>query len=311
MATPRSGVWTALRPALRHRRAAIPAADFGAFAREARRTWLLRVLLAAGLIGCLVTAYVVSGRLDVKQGGFLPAGTSGVLVLDLSTSVSAESNRRIARVFRDTVAADEPIGAVFFSDTAYEMVPTGTRGTQLEPMLRYFVRRRLSRADRERLGAVGAVTRGPESGFIANPWMTSFRGGTRISAGLRLAREMIRRDGVGRPSVLLVSDLDFSPFDFSALTEELLQYKTEGISLRIVPLLAASEDREIFTRLLGGDAVVDNSELGFGRASSRRTFAGTTPNSLIAVGALLLILLAANEWWGGRLSWQRRPGGRP
>jgi len=306
MATPRNGAVPRLP--FRRRRSAIPAADFGAFARQARRTSLVRAVLAAALVACLVIAYVLAKRLEVRQGGFLPAGTSGVVVLDLSTSVSAEANRRISRVFREIAAADEPMGAVFFSDTAYEMVPTGTRGSQLEPIRRYFVRARLTRQQRERLEILGAPARGPDSGFIANPWMGAFRGGTRISAGLRLARDMIRRDNIGRPSVLLVSDLDFSPFDFGDLTEEILQYKTENVPLRIVPLLASQDDREIFTRLLGGDAEVSESELGLGSGDARRTFAGFTPTSLIMAGALLILLLGVNEWLGGRLSWGRRRG---
>lgn len=309
MATPPSGTWPVpRRPVLRRRRPAIPAADFGEFARQARRTGLLRLVLALALVSCLVTAYVLADRLEIRQGGFLPAGTSGVLVLDLSTSVSAEANRRIDRVFREIVAADEPVGVVFFSDTAYEMVPTGTRGSQLAPMRRYFTRTRLTSRERDRLAELGAPSRGPEAGFIVNPWMGAFRGGTRISAGLRAAREMIRRDGVSRPSVLLVSDLDFSPFDFSDLTEEVLQYKTENLPLRIVPLLASQDDREIFTRLLGGDAEVRQSELGLGQARSKRTFAGSTATWLMVVAVCLILLLGANEWWGGRLAWGRGGG---
>ena len=69
-----------------------------------------------------------------------------------------------------------------------------------------------------------------------SPWSFTFRGGTRISTGLTEARHVIEREGDRSLSVLLVSDLDDSGFDTSALTEELRQYEQSGIDLRVIPL---------------------------------------------------------------------------
>jgi hypothetical protein len=230
----------------------------------------------------------------------LPSASS-----DLSTSVSEENNRRIAGVISNAVDSDQPAGFVAFSDTAYELVPPGTRGVDLAPLLRFFTPQRLDRAQRralERQGRTGGLAT-----FLDNPWSDGFRGGTRISSGLELARLMLRRQSVQDGSVLLVSDLDYSPLDFAALTDILVRYKTEQIPIRIVSLGATPVDRELFKRLLGDNVVIDYKELqSTAGPQAKHHVSGVLPAGLIAFGVLCILLLTANELWCGRLTLPRR-----
>jgi hypothetical protein len=306
MAT-RSGAPVALPQLPRLRGPAIPTADARAFTRVVRRTRALRVVLALALAGLVAAAFLTARGLHIRQGGFLPAGSTGVVVFDLSMSVSPESNRRISGVLRQIVDSDEPVGFVAFSDTAYELVPPGTPGSELRPLLRYFEPRRLSPQERSRLEALGQSPNGPEGRFLINPWVTSFRGGTRISAGLRLAREMLDRDHVANGSVLLISDLDYSPYDFGTLTDELLTYKRDNLPLRIVALFPTFFDREVFARMLGGNAIVraHTTPPRF-TGQSKAFLGGNLPTGLLALGVLVAVLLAANELACGRLRWGER-----
>ena len=118
---------------------------------------------------------------------------------------------------------------------------------------------------------------------------------------------MLRREHVSNGSVLLVSDLDYSPLDFGALTDILVRYKTERIPLRIVSLFASALDREFFKRLLGDNVVVDYKELQSAAGpKAKHHLSGMLPVTLIAFGALCIGLLAINELWCGRLAIPRR-----
>jgi hypothetical protein len=260
----------------------------------------VRLVLALALVASLVSAYVLSRGLAVRQGGFLPVGSTGVIVLDLSASVSQAANRRIAGVIDNAVESDQPTGLAFFSDTAYELVPPRTPGDELRPLLRFFRPKPISPAERLRIleetgGQGGDV-------FVKNPWADDFRGGTRISAGLRLARQMLLREHIRHGSVLLVSDLDYSSADSSALTQVLLQYRAERLPLRIVPLFPSKEDRDFFGRILGADPLVSWKELSdsIGRQATPGS-SGTLPTGLLVVGVLAALLLAVNELQGARV----------
>jgi hypothetical protein len=285
---------------VRLRPGAIPSADIGALRGAIARTRLVRVVLALVLVASLVSAYLLSRQLDVRQGGFLPVGSTGVIVVDLSASISQASNRRIFGVVENAVKSDQPTGLVFFSDTAYELAPPRTPGDELRPILRFFKPRRMSRA--ERLRILGRTGGQPEDVFIRNPWQDDFRGGTRISAGLGLARGMLRREHIDQGSVLLVSDLDYSFGDLSDLTRVLLRYRAERLPLRIVPLFPGTEDRDLFRRMLGRDALVSWKELR-GTMGPQATIApsGTLPVGLIVAGVVAALLLAVNELRCARL----------
>ena len=287
-------------------RASIPVAAADGLVPAARRTLRLRLSLAVVAVALLAAIAFLSFDLRARPSSYFAAGGSGVVVLDLSTSVDPARYRRLVRVLRTVVETNQPVGVVVYSDTAYELLPPGTRGSELRPLLRFF----------EPPGGFPEPGTPPVGGrgfgFPDSPWGGSFRGGTRISTGLQVAREMIERDRINPPSVLLVSDLDDSAFDTNPLTQELIRYQRDGIRLRIVPLFPAPDDRQLFGRLAGPDAFVQNDELLANTAlEERRTLVGGFPLALVGLIAILLLVLAANERVCARLSWRRGSGSEP
>lgn len=266
----------------------------------ARRTRWLRWALAVSAILVLAVALSLARGADVRPTSYFASGSGGIVVLDLSTSVETTKYRRIQRVLRSLAMTGSRVGLVVFSDSAYEALPPGTRGEELTPLMRFFPVVREPRSRDE-------VERNAQRSFgIATPWSGTFRGGTRISTGLREARLMIERDGIADPSVLLVSDLDNSGIDTPVLTQELIRYEQSGIDLRIVPLFPNPEDRQLFGRTTGPEKFVLNKELlRNSEIEERQTLVGNFPLAFVLVASLLLALLALNERLCMRMSWGR------
>ncbi len=274
--------------------------------REQRRTRLVRLSLAVLAVSLLVAAFVFSRDLEALPTSYFATGSGGVVVLDLSSSVDQQKAQRAQRVIRSMAETEGRIGLVVFSDTAYEMLPPDTRSEELRPILRFFEappggfrRPGFGRRRSDRPAA-------PQQQEEESPWSLSFRGGTKISTGLAEARAIVHREGDPSLSVLLLSDLDNSGFDSSALLEEVTAYEREGLNLRVVPLFPAEEDRDFFERVVGEDAILERAELV--RNTSVReslTLVGSSPWALALLGAGLLGLLALNERFGARLAWGR------
>ena len=281
-------------------RPTLPVTDTRELGPAIRRTSLVRLIAAGSLLALLALAVVLAANLKQPQSSYFAAGAGGIVAVDLSSSVDPNRYRRIARVLRTVADTGQRTGLVVFSDTAYEVLPPGTRGDEFKPLIRFFdVKAPVAPAGT--FQPTQTIPRLPPS-----PWTGSFRGGTRISTGLKVAREVIRRDRISNPGVLLISDLDDSQFDVRALTREVARYDTDGIRLRAVPLFPAEEDRKLFYRLLGPENVVQNQELlSNATLRERRTLVGTFPYPLVAVGALLLLGLALNEHLTSRVSWRK------
>jgi hypothetical protein len=280
----------------------IPVADAPALGRAARRTTVVRLLLVVALLGAAALAYLFATELDARPSSYFAEGTTGVVVIDFSTSIDPGKYRRIGRVLHTVAETSQPVGLVVYSDAAYEAIPPGTRGDVLRPLLRFYERPDRRLAPRVRGGFGAPVFRE----LPASPWQRTFRGGTRISAGLSVAREMLVRDRVQGGSVMLVSDLDDSPFDTARLGDEAIRYRRAGIDIRLVPLSPAAEDRELFMRLFGPEAFVDHRELlANSELEERRTLVGSFPAALVGVAVALLLLLALNERLNARLHWRR------
>lgn len=273
---------------------AIPLADAGELERSARRTTWARLVLAAVLVGLLAACVLLAREARARPSTYFAGRASGIAVIDLSTSIDPSRYRRLARVLRTLTTTSQPVGLVVYSDSAYEALPPATSGEVLRPLLRFFE---------------APLTTSTLGGFDfpENPWGAAFRGGTRISAGLGVARRALERDRIAGGSVLLVSDLDDSPFDTTALTDEAVRYRRAGIDLRLVPLRPSSEDRELFTRLFGKGAFVEHTELLANTAlEDRRNLTGPFPLLLVLAAAALLAAAAVNEHVCGRLRWRGR-----
>jgi hypothetical protein len=269
---------------------AIPSADLASLRTPWRVTTFLRLALAVSLLAIVVTALVTARRLEAPRASFLPPGTSGVVVLDLSQSVTDRNYRRIANTLAMLADTGSAVGLVAFSDVPYELIPPGSPATELESFVRFF-------------RPIGGVDRG---GFYqrypANPWNELFSAGTSISTALALGRRMLERDGVENGSLLLVSDLDTAGSDQGRLAWMLARLQTERVGLRVVPLFAAAEDRQFFERFIGDANLITPTQLAAQtRQSSEGTLVGASPRLLMLLALALALGLAANEWWCRRL----------
>ncbi len=273
---------------------AIPLARASLLARSAARTALVRALLAAALVALVLSCAAVARRpqLHEQAQAYVPPSSAGIVVLDLSASISSDTYSRIGETLRRLVARGGRYGLVIYSDLAYEALPPGTTASALAPLVRYFT-----------LPAHTAPGVAPT--YPANPWSEQFTAGTRISSGLELARTIIVGDRVERPAVVLVSDLADDPQDVQRLTSILLAYRRDGIPLRVVALNPSPDDAGFFQRLLGrGTAILPArlpGDAGYTAASPRTG----VPGWLIAATVLVAGLLAAHTLWSARLRWDR------
>lgn len=276
-------------PSFARRVASIPSADV----RRLRQPWLvttaLRIGLAITLAAVVVVALVTARRLEAPRASFIPPGTSGVVVLDLSQSVTDRNYRRIANTLSMLADSGSAAGLVAFSDVAYELMPPGSPASELRSFVRFF-------------RPLAGERRGFSLSYPGNPWNEFFSAGTSISAGLGLAQKVLERDGVRNGSIVLVSDLDTAGSDQGRLAWTLARFRTDGIELRVVPLFANAEDRQFFARFIGDANLITPSQLAAReRASSEGTLVGDNPRLLAALTLTLALALAANEWWCRRL----------
>jgi hypothetical protein len=250
----------------------IPLAGAGALARQAVLTRWARLTLALGLLAALVGAVVVSFGLRPPTTAYVPQGTNGVVVLDVSASISTDHFQRISATLRRIVESRGRYGLVLFSDVAYQALPPGTRAAELAPYVRFF-----DVADSETPGALPELPR--------SPFTDTFSAGTRISTGLALALDVIRDERLGDPSVLLISDLDNETADLERVTNLALAYRRAGIPLHVVGLNPAPEDEAFMRRV-----VPSNGSFTTARLPGED---GASPSAPVPWGLLCLCLVTA------------------
>ncbi|MGZ8694946.1 MAG: vWA domain-containing protein [Gaiellaceae bacterium] len=272
-------------------RRVIPLADPRPLLGVARRTAVIRFGAAAGLVVLAVAAILAARHPHAREARFLPEGSNGIVVLDLSASISTETYSRIGQTLDELSRTRGRYGLVVFSDAAYQALPPGSPASALRPLVRYF-----TLPPQERPGVAPT--------FPVNPWTGAFSAGTRISTGLELARSILIGDRLARPAVLLVSDLDDAPGDLPALADIALAYRQEGIRLHVVGLNPAAEDEQLFRRFAGGNGSFSHARLPAegGVAAVSTPF----PWTLVVVALGLVALLAVNELANARLDWRAR-----
>jgi len=270
-----------------HRRRPVQLAELPELRSAALRTSALRVLLALALAGTLAALVGVAGSAGSGRAAVFPQGTrTGVVALDMSASISGPIYARVAATLRGIVDANQSIGLVMFSDTAYSLLPPNSPPGALLQFIPYFTP----------VGYYGAT---PE--FAQSPWNT-FSGGTRVAAGLAEARRALERAHVAHGAILVVSDLDDATADQPALAAESLRLRREHIAVRIVPLFAEPANVRYFAAVFGDNAFVDPSVFTHTAKRHAQAVAAEQPWALLALGALLVLLLAGNERWNGRLA---------
>ena len=273
---------------------AVDSHDVGTMRRATFRTRLVRVVLVVAALALLVGAAASARGLDAGRTNGLPTA-SGVAVIDLSLSIGPRDYQTIRATVRRLIASNGSLGLVMFSDVPYEMLPPGTPARELEPVLRLLAPQK------------AAGKRGPVR--PANPWSQSFSAGTQISSALALAHDMLSRDGISHGSVLLLSDLVTAPEDMPRLARTLQDLQGAGISVKVVPLNPLKDGLTIFEGLLGKQALIPPSRIASSQPLPTDSSSGL-PVALLALGALVLVVLAAHERFAGRL-WLPRPEGRP
>jgi hypothetical protein len=294
-------------------RQGIPAFDVVNLSEPVRRTSIVRWALAAALVATLLAAAWWARDPGASAVRVAQGGESGVVVLDMSASIGS-ARRRLTEPFEYLADTNQEFGLVLFSSVAYEAIPPGTAATELRGFLRALApfpnvcmareftpcppnSRRVEpdTAEWERIQRASVT-----------PWAENFRGGTSISTGLRLARQMLERHGQKDRGALLISDLDDSLLDLPALTRELITYRRQGIPLNLVAMAPFDEDRFFFERMVGKEAFVDRADLAPSSLVQERKRAerAGVPEGLAGLALILLMLLAANEYFCGRLAWQ-------
>lgn len=267
----------------------IPLADARDLWARSRRTRVLRNILGAAALALAGLAILASLSPRVRPTSYFATG-GGLVVADLSRSIDPRAYQRMARVIQALADSDQPIGLIAFSDDAYEMLPSGTRGDDVRPILRFF-------AAAGRGGPFDLITQ-------TTPWSNAFYGGTRIGNALRLARESLARARVDGGTVLLVSDLADAGSDVPSVQDELSRYRKLGIRLRIVPLFPQAHDLALFAGLVGASAIVGRGEIvANSTVTESRSLVGSFPLWLALAAAALLLTLAANEHLCRRLHW--------
>jgi hypothetical protein len=277
------------------RRGAIPLADAPHLRRALWRTTLIRVCLGGAVVVLAALAAWRSAHLDPRPVSFLPANSTTVVVIDQSKSIYSGAYHRISAVLRKLVVSDVPIGLVAFSDTSYELMPPGAHGSDLKPLLRFYTPAR------------EGPNIDPTTAYPTSPWDNIFAGGTKISSGLQLADQMLRRDHVRNGTILLLSDLQTATDDQPTLARTLVQIEQERrVRLKLVPLFALADDRAFFERFVPrADFVRPSQLLVHGSSRAGESLVGRTPWTLVILSALLLVALAANELLCGRLQLRR------
>jgi hypothetical protein len=272
-------------PTLR-KRGAVALADLGELHGRAQRTAFVRVGLALALLGTLALLFDVAGSAGAGRAAVFPEGTNtGVVALDMSASISGPTYARVATTLRGIVNANQSIGLIMFSDTAYELLPPNSPPGALLQFIPFFTPLRFY---------------GGTPIFGQTPWDT-FMGGTRVASGLEMARQALVRAKVKHGAILLVSDLNDASSDEGLLAAEALRLRTEHIPVRIVPLYAAAVDLHFFGALFGQQAFVNPSVFTHTAKRHAESIAAPAPWALLVLGTLLIVLLAGNERWNGRL----------
>jgi len=267
----------------RRRRATIPSSDAPAFRRARLRTGIVRAVLVVAALVLVGVAYLSTRGLESRSSELIPGGRSNVVVIDLSLSIVSRDYADVRKVLERLIRAGNPTGLVVFSDVAYELFPPRTPAKELKPLLRFF------------------APRGDQ--LPPNPWTRDFQAGTKISEALDLAHHMLARDHATPASILLISDLETAPTDYTTLGRSLRRLAASDITVRVAALSPSSEAVSLFAGILGKQAFVDIVQPHASDASRLQiALHGRTPLLLLLASALALVVLAAHEVLAGRLA---------
>jgi hypothetical protein len=269
----------------------IPLGDFAAFVRRSLAVRRIQLVLGLLLVVFATTALLAAWSTRTTTSSLLPRSASGIVVLDVSASISSDTYARIAGTLDRLVRSDGEYGLVLFSDTAYQALPPHTPSRELRPFARFFAVRQAS--------GPGALPEPPRS-----PWADAFSAGTRISTGLALALDVIRENLLARPAVLLVSDLDNDSADLERVTRVAIAYRRAGIPLHVVGLNPAPEDIAFIRQIVPRNGNLTTAPLPDDRAGST---SASLDLPLVIAAVLVAVAFGAFAAASERLRWGLAP----
>jgi hypothetical protein len=268
------------------REAATTFGDLPRLASRAGRTSTVRAGLALALVATLAGAVLLARSPGTGSAALLPEGAkTGVLVLDMSGSVSGGASQAMPRILHALAAGNQAMGLVMFSDSAYELLPPNSPVSALLAFERFF--------DPQ-------VNAKDSTLFGETPW-AQFTAGTSISQGLVMGQQALRRAGVKHGALVLISDLADSSADQVGLLAAAASLKKAQIPVRIIPVNAGPREKGVFAALFGANAFVKPSAYRTTATEKVEPFVASWPSSLIAIAVVLAALLAANELLNTRL----------
>ena len=267
---------------------AIELADYPALAHAAGRTRLMRVLAATAALGLAAIALVVAPSGSSPSAVLLPHGAEGIVVVDVSASISTDTYARIASTLDRLRRGGGSAGLILFSDTAYQALPPGTPVAELGAFERFF---QVSTQTQP-----GILPEPPQS-----PWTDQFSAGTRISTGLSLALAVLQEEHLRKPVVLLVSDLNDDAGDLESLTSVALAYRHIGVPIRVVGLNPSPDDASFMQRLLPQGGGIVSATLPGEKAGASKT---GLPVTFILVAIALALVASAYLAVTERLRWR-------
>jgi hypothetical protein len=260
--------------------AGIPLADAHTFRRRAVATRVVLAVLAAGAAAAAVGVLLASRFSHSLTLVLLPSNANVVIVLDLSASIDSFSP--IGATLGGLSRSGDRVGLVFFSDDAYEALPSGTPAADLVPLVRYF-------------------TQSAPGLYPLNPWGSTFTGGTNISAGMEMAIDIAVAQRP-RAAVMLISDLDDNPNNLPALTALGAVAQHDRVPIRIVGLSPSPANVAYFRSVFGRSASIVEAPTSAQAARQEQT---PFPWTLIALAVAAATALALREGWAPRLGWRR------
>jgi hypothetical protein len=279
----------------RARSEAIPLGDIAPLVAAGRRTRVLRLALAAALVGLIIAAFSAGTSAQARR--FFPSSTVGIVVLDISSSIQPTTYDLIRQELTSLSETNQRFGVVLFSDDAYEALPPGTPAAELRPFIRFFNPKRPIAYDHS------GVPR-PRS-----PWDESFSGGTSISSGLLLAAQLLQQQHVVHGDVVLISDLVDDPSDYNSVSDALALYSERSIPLTVVALDPPLEQKDAFESLLVDQGVISNARLPHGGAGrGLLTVHAGFATGLAVLGVVAIVLLGVEALWAEPLRWRRATG---
>ena len=266
----------------------IPLGDARSFGRRAATIRRLRLVIAVAAVATAAALVLVSFRDHATPPPLLPGSSSGIVVLDLSASISSDTYARIDATLERLVQSNGAYGLILFSDVAYQALPPQTPAKEIRPLRRFF--------QLPEQASPGALPRAPRS-----PWTEAFSAGTRISAGLLLALNVIRSNTLVRPAVLLVSDLDDDGDDIDRVSQLAIAYRRAGIPLHVVGLNADPEDAAFMRRFTTGHGSFTEAALPSERGGALSVGVDLL---LVGLGVVLALALAAYLLLSVPLRWR-------